>query len=517
MNQGSSVLAVVDEVGGVPVVWWVDVGPRIAGMSRLCGAWVLSAGCRRTHGKQLDGRVFVERGTPSHPFSRVGGADFPRRDRRLRADQSSMMRGGEVAVMDVVEVLGRVVGVDLATADLECVRVGLADAGRVRSWLEGWEIAAKRRLDELCRSGIGSCPENDLVVHGNITRRDAERVCRRDRALADLPQLGGALADGEVSGAHLDVLARGLGRLQPAERRRVLDCHGVRLAELAARSTPDRFAVKVNEFVARAEVDGGIGNFERQRRANRLRWWTDQLTGMLHLRGELDPEAALKLTGRLRTLVEELFHGTQPDTCPDDPALKQGHLRALALIALVEGHTTNGNTTTGSGTATSSGSAVPDVIVVVDEQTLRDGIHRASIVDVGSAEMVLPVETLRRLACVANIIPVVLNSDGVTVDLGRGARLASRAQRRALRVMYPTCAIPGCRVSFEQCTIHHIRYWESGGGTDLAIMVPVCGRHHHAAHEGGWQLHVHPITRHLTITYPDGTIQTTGPPRTRAG
>jgi DNA polymerase-3 subunit epsilon len=41
MNEGSSVLAVVDQVDEVPVVWWVDIGPRIAGMSRLCGAWVL--------------------------------------------------------------------------------------------------------------------------------------------------------------------------------------------------------------------------------------------------------------------------------------------------------------------------------------------------------------------------------------------------------------------------------------------------------------------------------------------
>jgi DNA polymerase-3 subunit epsilon len=41
MNEGSSVLAVVDQVDDVPVVWWVDIGPRIAGMSRLCGAWVL--------------------------------------------------------------------------------------------------------------------------------------------------------------------------------------------------------------------------------------------------------------------------------------------------------------------------------------------------------------------------------------------------------------------------------------------------------------------------------------------
>jgi hypothetical protein len=31
----------VDRADGVPVVWWVDLGPRVVGMSRLCGAWVL--------------------------------------------------------------------------------------------------------------------------------------------------------------------------------------------------------------------------------------------------------------------------------------------------------------------------------------------------------------------------------------------------------------------------------------------------------------------------------------------
>jgi hypothetical protein len=39
----------------------------------------------------------------------------------------------------------------------------------------------------------------------------------------------------------------------------------------------------------------------------------------------------------------------------------------------------------------------------------------------------------------------------------------------------------------------------------------VCSRHHHALHEGGWKIAMHP-DRSLTITYPDGTIQTTGPP-----
>src|SRR3954447_7077667 len=41
MSGSSAVLAVVDTADGVPVIWWVDLGPRISGMSRLCGAWVL--------------------------------------------------------------------------------------------------------------------------------------------------------------------------------------------------------------------------------------------------------------------------------------------------------------------------------------------------------------------------------------------------------------------------------------------------------------------------------------------
>jgi len=39
MTWVSSVLAVVDEVDGVAVVWWVELGRDNPGMSRLCGAW----------------------------------------------------------------------------------------------------------------------------------------------------------------------------------------------------------------------------------------------------------------------------------------------------------------------------------------------------------------------------------------------------------------------------------------------------------------------------------------------
>jgi hypothetical protein len=48
--------------------------------------------------------------------------------------------------------------------------------------------------------------------------------------------------------------------------------------------------------------------------------------------------------------------------------------------------------------------------------------------------------------------------------------------------------------------VHHIVYWENGGATDLNNMIPLCSRHHHAAHEGGWKLELNLETRQLLIT-----------------
>jgi hypothetical protein len=88
----------------------------------------------------------------------------------------------------------------------------------------------------------------------------------------------------------------------------------------------------------------------------------------------------------------------------------------------------------------------------------------------------------------------------VPIDVGRSKRLATVHQRRALEAIYPTCAIPDCEVIFDHCNVHHIDYWENGGATDLNNMVPLCSRHHHAAHEGGWKLQIDCVTRELTVS-----------------
>ena len=403
--------------------------------------------------------------------------------------------------VDVCGLVRSLQELDVPALDVPGVRAALSDVGRVQSWLDGVKVSLSRRLSELSVVVPSMSPEHEIAKGTRSSLRDADRVSERARVLDKSPALEERLHAGEVSAEHVDVLGRGAKQLEPAQRETLFAEHGDRLAGIAARSTPEEFTKVVKQTVHQVSLDDGRTRLERQKRATSLRTWTDRETGMVHLHGQFDPETGLALLGRLHNQVEAMFHDQLPDSCPTDPERKQDHLRALALIALTEGRGVSGR---------------PEIIVVVDEQTLRDGLHDHSIVDTGIDGIDLPVDTLRRMACLAGIIPIVLNSDGVAVDMGHTVRVATRAQRRAARAMYPTCAGPGCRVRFDNCELHHIRYWEHHGPSDMDNFVPLCSRHHHAVHEGGWHLTLHPTTRVLTITYPDGTTHTEPAPRARS-
>jgi hypothetical protein len=151
------------------------------------------------------------------------------------------------------------------------------------------------------------------------------------------------------------------------------------------------------------------------------------------------------------------------------------------------------------------------VAVHIGWAALRDDATTAGIVCELEDGTPLPVATVRRLCCDANLLPVVLGGDGVPLDVGRARRLASADQRRALSVMYSRCGWPGCHVAFEHCRIHHIRFWPTiGGDTDLDNLIPACATHHHLVHEGGWTLTMQP-DRTITLIRPDGTTHYHGP------
>jgi hypothetical protein len=96
--------------------------------------------------------------------------------------------------------------------------------------------------------------------------------------------------------------------------------------------------------------------------------------------------------------------------------------------------------------------------------------------------------TLARLACDGIWRRVIVSSSGLPLDVGRGQRLATAAQRIALAVRDGGCIVPGCGMPISWCDIHHHQTWADGGATDLDNLYPLCSRHHTEVHAGVWTI-----------------------------
>ncbi|MEJ7801115.1 MAG: DUF222 domain-containing protein, partial [Ilumatobacter sp.] len=276
--------------------------------------------------------------------------------------------------------------------------------------------------------------------------------------------------------------------------------------DVASVATVDEFRRRLDVEVKAIQADDGIARLERQRRNTRLRTWIDA-EGMWRFAGQFDPVTGVKLAARLDAAMQTLFAESEPDTCPSDPIDKQHHLRALALARLLDDG--------GSGVGVRPGR--PEFVVVIDT-SVGDGAGGPSV-DWG-IPVDVPSRVVADLAGDGDVHAVVVRNGVVihapgTLDLGRITRLASKAQRRALRGLYSTCAIPGCTVPYDRCKLHHIVWWRHGGRTDLCNLLPICAHHHSKVHDHGWNLRLGP-NRELTIRFPDGTIHNTGPPNRNA-
>ena len=390
--------------------------------------------------------------------------------------------------------------------DEATIRTALQQVCTLQQWIDNCKVALTRKLQVLATTTPRIQPQQVLASAANISRIDAFREVSRAKTLGAFPQLEQAFEQGRIGSAHIDAVARATHQLTEDEKAK-LASRSDWLNNVATHATPDNFARAVKSEVERIHADGGVTRLERQRRDASLRHWIDRESGMFHIAGRLDPENGLRVIGKLDNTVERLFHAALPETCPTDDR-KHGHLNALAFLELIDAASLNAPLT--AGAMISSPHARAEVSVVIDLHTLRSGLHEHSFVRTGH-DAELPLETIRRMACEAEIIPVVLNSKGVVIDIGRASRLATRYQRKAIEAMYSHCAIPDCKVPIAQCQPHHIAYWRDDGPTDMNNLVPLCPHHHRNVHEGNWRLKLSLPNRILTVTYPDGHVSTASP------
>ena len=439
-------------------------------------------------------------------------------------------------VLDPVWLMSGLKRIVIGSATRAEIGVALERIRTVRARADAAEVAFAQRLRELTPLADG-----DTAKAAQRHARHGDQVRTRGETAALIPALGTAFGAGDVSGEHVDAVTKALKAAPETVRDLLRDAAGEIVGDVAASGlTPQELAQRLADETKRLEDDDGMARLERQRRATRLRTWTDKHDGTFRIAGTFDPLSGLAIQGRLAAAMAAMFANGIPDLAPDDPSERQDFLRALALIALTAGRPGStgrpGSRNTGNNTATGTESSPgsehdpnlvwapfantgpprfgrPEVIVVVDYTKLdsngRPGIDWGSPID-------LPFTCVEDLVRFASIHQVTVNNGNIvdperSLDLGRTSRLANRAQRRALRALCSTCAVPGCCVRYEFTEPHHIMWWRNGGKTDFINLIALCARHHANAHNG-WIFKLGP-NRELTITLPTGQTMSTGPPK----
>jgi hypothetical protein len=397
----------------------------------------------------------------------------------------------------VIERVSALASCDISICSTAELRDRLSDIRNLRSWLDFLQSQVVASLSD--RDSV--MPEVELIRESGLSTSDVRKVMARTETIGSVPVFGEALAEGNVTSAHVDALSSGLKIL--GEQSDKLIERAPELLVTAQTMTADEFTKFVRRTAQTLTDDGGVSRFEKQRRQTFLRHWVDA-DGMTNLFGKFDPERGSVVAALLDAGVEAMFHsgdGEVPIEC-DSSIEPNDHRRALALVAMLQGRP-DGLTGIALGGASCDRPARAEIVVHIDYELLAGGAgeqqlgaERTCRTSNGSE---LTVETIRRLACEAEIIPLVLDGKSVPLDVGKSKRLATAYQRRALAAVHETCAVDGCSVKFSHCEPHHIDYWENGGATDFNNLVPLCSRHHHAAHEGGWKLNLNPETRKLLV------------------
>ncbi|WP_156524741.1 HNH endonuclease, partial [Paenarthrobacter nicotinovorans] len=111
-------------------------------------------------------------------------------------------------------------------------------------------------------------------------------------------------------------------------------------------------------------------------------------------------------------------------------------------------------------------------------------------VSTGTATFTGPIHpnTIRKIACDADILPVLLGTDSQILDIGRTTRIFPPHIRKAITARDGGCAFPDCTLPAPWCEAHHITYWSQGGTTGTNNATLLCSHHHHLIHKEHWRI-----------------------------
>ncbi|TCM46798.1 HNH endonuclease signature motif containing protein [Kribbella sp. VKM Ac-2568] len=235
--------------------------------------------------------------------------------------------------------------------------------------------------------------------------------------------------------------------------------------------------------------------------------------------GELDPRSPDKRRADALTDVLNVASNAITTATPADPADPADPAGATLDDAETTGSPSGNGTPAAAGSATqtraaASGAAAEaghgpkaHITITIDLKDLTDaGAHAVGTLVHGEG---LSAGAIRRLACEAQIIPIVLGANSEPLDVAMAQRFVNRAIRRALNARDKGCVV--CKAPPIFCDAHHLISWIDNGPTALTNLVLLCRRHHIDTHHGHWTITLH----HGAVTVARPAWAEPGPTRTR--
>jgi hypothetical protein len=284
----------------------------------------------------------------------------------------------------------------------------------------------------------------------------AEGVVSQDKARVIIKALEAIEADPEASTENLALAEKLLVEYATEMTATKLEIVGKRILFEVA---PERFEAAEAKALQREEE-----------RAQRRTFFTSRANGD----GTVDIHARVSYAvgHRLRTILDSLAQPRKLSAedrgrkAPYDRLLGQAFARVIETYDLDQLPRHGGHATT--------------VFITMNVEDLRNDLGTAALGFDG--EQITAAEA-RRMACNADLIPVVLGTGSEILDFGRTTRLAHPVQHRALRLRDKCCQAEDCDAPAAWTEAHHLKPWSEGGLTNLANMVLLCSSDHRRIHD----------------------------------
>jgi hypothetical protein len=458
---------------GAGIVWDMNAALQhlAEDLTALRSVW---AGASTIDASTVDASAF---GSTTNVASTGSGAATPEFALGKLPPASELSDAGLVRVTDAVgrllrdaeAVLAQVAGEVARRSPAELGKDGLAkqqgylNAARLVAASTGGSVAAATRAVT-----VGTATASQLSLTGETVP-------------SAHPHVADAVASGSISVEAAAAITRMLDRVAPRADREDADHMEQILCQRAADLPLDLLMRVIREAECRLDQDG-VAPREEELRADRMLSMHEDSRGMLHGRFTLDPATGGPVKAAIEAVVTHSIRAAHGDreasddpVIADDRTIPQMQADALAMIAA---HMI--------GCRRMPEVSATTLVVRTDVATLTDGIGHGTI-----DGLTTPVSagTIRRLAASAGVIPAVLGTDSLPLDLGRTARLFSPAQRIALAERDGGCACCGLDAAYTEA--HHLAWWKRDTGpTDSSNGVLLCPPCRTRVHQDGWRIRV---------------------------